>query len=357
MKEKIDYTYPIELVVQRTDTLKGEVESNLGSEIAWAQFVLTENCSRRCIMCDYWQTQSQNEINTNEIKDILLQLRGLGTQYVILLGGEVLLRRDLLDIVHHSVSLGIIPELVTSGFDNPDKIEDFVKAGLRSYTFSIDGATPESHNSIRGVPKLWEKLVKGVEVLNTLSKDFPDIRIKTQTVAMKPNLFELHKIIELVGSLGINGVSIMPVKGVPVLVPSRAEVEKYNVEIAPKVAEACERNGFRVSRLTIYPFGESETEIKKGQMGINNLGSNNVPCVIPWVHALINPDGSVYACCSMYSRCLGNVREKRLSEIWQDEPYQELRKKMRNLQLPECLRCMERIDYESVSGDIFVGSK
>jgi len=186
-----------------------------------------------------------------------------------------------------------------------------------------------------------------------LSADYPDIKIKTQTVAMKQNLFELDQVIELVGSLGVNGVSIMPVKGVPNLVPTVEEVEQYNNDVAPKVDELCKKYNFQVTRLSVYPFGEPSSEIHKGQKGLYNLGSNKIPCIVPWVHTLINPDGAVYACCSMYSRKLGNIREKTLLEIWQDKPYQKLRQQMRKLQLPECVSCIERNDYEPVSWEIF----
>lgn len=355
MKEQTKYLYPIELVEQRKDDLRTIVEGDLGADVVWAQFVLTEKCSRRCIMCDYWQSHPQNELSTGGVKTTLSQLRELGTQHVIFLGGEALLRRDLLEIIRHTSSLAIAPELVTSGFDNPNNVRDFVEAGLRSYIFSIDGATPQTHNTIRGFPRLWEKLVQSINNLKMLSADYPDIKIKTQTVAMKQNLFELDQVIDLVGLLGVNGISIMPVKGVPNLVPTIGEVEQYNNEVAPRVAELCKKYNFQVTRLSIHPFGETSGEIHKGQKGLYNLGSNKIPCIVPWVHTLINPDGAVYTCCSMYSRKLGNVREKPLSEIWQDEPYQQLRQQMRKLQLSECISCIERNNYEAVSGEIFSG--
>lgn len=357
MKERAEYLYPIELVEQRKDDLRTTVEGDLGADVVWAQFVLTEKCSRRCIMCDYWKSHPQNELSTDEVRGVLSQLRELGTQHIIFLGGEALLRRDLLEIIRYTSSFGITPELITSGFDNPNKIRDFVEAGLRSYIFSIDGATPQTHNAIRGFPKLWEKLVQGINNLTMLSPDYPDIKIKTQTVAMKQNIFELDQVIELAGLLGVNGVSIMPVKGVPNLVPTIEEVKRYNNEVAPRVAGLCKKYNFQVTRLSIYPFGETSDEIKKAQWGLYNIGSNKIPCVIPWVHTLINPDGTVYTCCSMYSRKLGNVKEKSLSEIWQDEPYQRLRQQMRKLQLPECVNCIERNDYEYISREIFSGQQ
>lgn len=260
-----------------------------------------------------------------------------------------------MEIIRYTSSLGITPELVTSGFDNPNKVRDSVEAGLRSYIFSIDGATPQTHNVIRGSPGLWEKLVQSINNLKMLSADYPDIKIKTQTVAMKQNLFELDQVIDLVGSLGVDGISIMPVKGVPNLIPTIEEVEQYNNKVAPRVAELCKKYNFQVTRLSIYPFGETSHEIQRTQRGLYNLGNNKILCIVPWVHTLINPDGVVYACCSMYSRKLGNIRAKSISEIWQDEPYRKLRQQMRKLQLPECISCIERNDYEAVSGEIFSG--
>lgn len=353
MKKQTEYLFPMELIEQKKDDLRTKVEDDLGANVIWAQFVLTEKCTRRCIMCDYWQSHLQNELSTDEIKTVLSQLHELGTQHIIFLGGEALLRKDLLEIIRSASLFGISSELVTSGFDNPNKAREFVEAGLRSYIFSIDGATPKSHNTIREFPRLWEKLVQSINNLREISNDYPDIKIKTQTVAMKQNLLELDQIIELVGFLGVNGVSIMPVKGVPNLVPTVEEVKKYNNEVAPKVAELCKKYNFQVTKLSIYPFGETSYEVKRAQNGLHNLGNNKIPCIVPWTHTLINPDGVVYTCCSMYSHKLGNVREKSLLEIWQDEPYRKLRQQMRKLQLSECASCIERNDYEAVSGEIF----
>ena len=61
-------------------------------------------------------------------------------------------------------------------------------------------------------------------------------------------------------------------------------------------------------------------------------------CYHPWMTARIDPYGNVYAC-SISSK-LGNVREKKFSDIWNDKPYQEFRKMLQKKSLlPMCSTC------------------
>ena len=75
-------------------------------------------------------------------------------------------------------------------------------------------------------------------------------------------------------------------------------------------------------------------------------------CIYPWIHMYVNPDGSVLPCCVGHHHShLGNVREKSVEEIWNDEPYKLMRKNMINgIQCKECVGCykMEQSGVESV---------
>lgn len=73
-------------------------------------------------------------------------------------------------------------------------------------------------------------------------------------------------------------------------------------------------------------------------------------CLAPWKVASVQADGNVRPCC-IYPPVMGNTNEKALERIWNDEPYQKLRRAMFGKEaLPEvCLDChdsMRHIDID-----------
>jgi len=47
----------------------------------WANVRVTENCDSRCITCYAWKNNSQNELTTGEMKDVLHQLWGVHKKF------------------------------------------------------------------------------------------------------------------------------------------------------------------------------------------------------------------------------------------------------------------------------------
>jgi len=71
---------------------------------------------------------------------------------------------------------------------------------------------------------------------------------------------------------------------------------------------------------------------------------NDKFCILPWIHAHVLPDGEVLPCCGVAvgSFSLGNVNKKTLKEIWNDQPYRDLRLSMiANKEINACKACYE----------------
>ena len=64
-------------------------------------------------------------------------------------------------------------------------------------------------------------------------------------------------------------------------------------------------------------------------------------CVMPWTYLEILTTGDVTPCCASYY-LYGNVKDKSVEQIWNDEPIKKLRLEMFNDELPEaCNVCKE----------------
>lgn len=76
-------------------------------------------------------------------------------------------------------------------------------------------------------------------------------------------------------------------------------------------------------------------------ISIEDLKANKAFCVLPWLHLHVMPDSSVIPCCvSPYDDHYGNVSTASISEIWNNDRFKDLRRKMLKGELPQgCKRC------------------
>ena len=75
------------------------------SLISWN---LTRMCNLRCPHC-YLDAgrKAENELTTGECLELIDEMKALGTEMLILTGGEPLLRKDIYDIAQYASSRGI----------------------------------------------------------------------------------------------------------------------------------------------------------------------------------------------------------------------------------------------------------
>ena len=105
-------------------------------------FSLTNRCNLRCKMCEVSKssTSQESELSTEKVKDIIMQIRGMGINHIIFSGGEPLLRKDLAEIIKfaHENNIQMV-DLITNGTLLDDAImKELVEAGLNHFGISVD---------------------------------------------------------------------------------------------------------------------------------------------------------------------------------------------------------------------------
>ena len=76
----------------------------------------------------------------------------------------------------------------------------------------------------------------------------------------------------------------------------------------------------------------------------NLLMTSETFCMLPWVHMHAFPDGRAYPCClADYWHPVGDLRKSTMAEVWNQEPYRNLRKNMvSETKSKECTKCYEQ---------------
>jgi MoaA/NifB/PqqE/SkfB family radical SAM enzyme len=159
---------------------------------------VTRACSLACRHCraEASPEAAPNELSAEEGRRLLEQLAAFGDPqpHLVLTGGDPLARPDLFDLVARARALGLFVSISPSATPHltPEVICAFRSAGVEAISLSLDGATADSHDGLRGVPGCFERTVRAARAaaeaalpvqINTL--------VSAETVADLPGVYAL----------------------------------------------------------------------------------------------------------------------------------------------------------------------
>ena len=120
-------------------------------ETGTMQFYLTNGCNMRCPHCYMFAgIKKNNELSTDEVYSVLEKFYNSGGKVIVFSGGEIALRKDLLQIIEHSYNLGIKNEILTNGTLWTEETISKIAPMLSRVQISIDGYSEETNSKVRG---------------------------------------------------------------------------------------------------------------------------------------------------------------------------------------------------------------
>jgi len=133
------------------------------------------------------------------IRDIISQVADQGCLWLLLTGGEPLLRSDFTEIYLHAKRKGLLITFFTNGTLINEGIADFL-AEFRPFSTEITlyGATEKTYEKITRVKGSYKRCIRGIELL--LERKVP---LKLKTMAMRQNLHEIPLMKSYAEGLGI----------------------------------------------------------------------------------------------------------------------------------------------------------
>jgi len=160
-----------------------------------ATFELTARCNLRCKMCyvslDAEQAKKQGrELTAKEWIDFGYQAADAGSLYLLLTGGEPLLRTDFTEIYSELCQMGFIITINTNATLMSDKYFDlFSKYPPTAVAVTLYGASPETYEKVCGSAAGFEKTVRGLEMFSKLPTN-----LEVRTTFIKDNMDELEQV-------------------------------------------------------------------------------------------------------------------------------------------------------------------
>ena len=154
---------------------------------------LTFRCNYSCVHC-YCNLPANDsaarkrEMTFAEIDRISTELVEMGTLFLLITGGEPLLRPDFRDIWVMLKGKGFLLQLFTNGSLITEKMADFlVEYPAVTTEITLYGGTKETYERVTGVPGSYEKCLRGIDYL--LERNLP---FEIKTVAMRYNMHEIQ---------------------------------------------------------------------------------------------------------------------------------------------------------------------
>lgn len=134
-------------------------------------FELTPRCNLNCAMCYIHMTGAEQaslgrELTTEEWLSVGRQAVDAGMIYLLLTGGEPMLRPDFTIIYSEMVKMGVVVTVNTNAtLVTPEIVDCFKKHPPETVNVTLYGASPETYSGLCGVRDGYEKAYRGVRML------------------------------------------------------------------------------------------------------------------------------------------------------------------------------------------------
>ncbi len=166
-------------------------------QVVWE---VTSACNLKCRHCSANAVNTANDLTTGEALDTIDKLADMGVTILAFSGGEPLMRKDIFKLAKITADHGIFAAMATNGTLMTEAVADKLKdSGVEYLQISLDGASPDTHDTFRGVPGSFQRTLQGVK--NAVSRDF---FVNISTTVTKLNYQEVPKILDLCEALQVD---------------------------------------------------------------------------------------------------------------------------------------------------------
>lgn len=261
----------------------------------------------------------------------MLDLKENGMKMLTMTGGEPLCREDfVLELGEFLKANGLRYRVFTNGLLLTEELaSQLKKRGVSEIQVSIDGLE-KTHDEFRGMEGAFQKAIKGIK-----AAEKEGIKTAVRLTITQQNHAEVPDIIDLVTELGVDAFRVRPF----VSVGRGSENERYipTAEAMKKAFAYIKKKMKEVSipfQLITPSFHFLDKDVPSKVADKTFVGSR---CVCGKQLCAITPDGWVKPC-GYFSIKLGNLREKKFAEIWNDNEFLD---KMRSIdRLSDvCMNC------------------
>lgn len=293
--------------------------------------VVIWNLIRRCnLTCKHCysisaDTDYAGELKTDEACNVMDDLRAFGVQVLILSGGEPLLRPDIFQLARRAKDMGFYVALSTNGtLVDESNIERIAEIGFDYVGISIDGMR-ETHDKFRRKEGAFDASMHGIRLCRDAG-----IKVGTRFTLTEMNAQDLPALLRLSDDEGLDKFYLSHLnyagrgntnRGRDAFLQTTRDAMDLLFDTCWDKLQRGEHKEFVTGNndadgayllqwvRSRFPEREAHLRAKLAQWGGNSSGVNV---------ANIDNLGNVHPDTFWWHHNLGNVRDRKFSEIWPD---------------------------------------
>jgi len=170
-------------------------------------------CNQKCIMCMPDGRHPKDVVPFNKFKDFVNQVSP-HAEHITLMGGETLLYPWMSEAIALLADYGIAVTISTNAtMLTQQMILELLTLRELNLRCSIDAATPETYEKIRGT-NMFDRVTRNMRLFSAMASDYPSHKQIMVYVVMRENLHEVLPFIDLAASMSSHEVQFHPVRHV-----------------------------------------------------------------------------------------------------------------------------------------------
>lgn len=270
----------------------------------YVQFYITARCNLACEQCNIIYSDAKHqEMDIDQINKVAENLKKIGVNIVLLIGGEPFIRKDIDKIVKAFTSRNIHVRMQTNGIATEKQLKSCVDYGGKDISISLDTLEPSLQDEINGgFKKSW---TRAINTISNVSNIFPENSTAFfNSVIMPKNLNQIIKVIKFATKIGW-GVSLVPVH---VSTPDHTMGYRtldydnnvtFNKSNESEIKELIIKLKEIKKDYNLYDSDEYLDDVEKFLLNkpVDWRKKNNDICDSPNLYFAISPSGSLKTCC------------------------------------------------------------
>lgn len=283
---------------------------------------ITGQCNLRCRHCYRGDDNHSREATLRQISDILMEFNAFNQSSLstskpnlTLGGGEPTCHSELAEIISIGIKLGFEPRLVTNAtLIDEDLALQLRQSGLKYVQVSLEGASPETHERVRGKGN-WRRMLKGVQHL----RQHGMMVILSAVLIPGLNIQEAPAMVDLAGELGVAGLKLARPVEAGRMVSNQLGTKGQFWDTYLAVLKRMRQSNYRGILLLMDPMASLLKLLEKELLeALPNVLCDMCQCHLTQTVEIEAMTGDVYFC--RIRTKLGNLGQQKLKEIWLQHP-------------------------------------
>ncbi|MFD3330695.1 radical SAM protein [Streptomyces sp. NPDC058701] len=279
---------------------------------------ITYSCPLRCSHC-YSESgrRPSRQLGTNELLRLADVMAALDLESVTFAGGEPLLVPNIFEIAARVASTGAHTTLYTGGWNWRPDLPDRLEGAVRQVTVSIDGATADVHDRIRGRKGSFARAVEACVSLNEAvarrgGRGASPFAFGIDCTLTRSNFGQMEEFCSELGNRLPQMSSLSFGAAVPSGLSSRTGFSDHELLTDDQMAQLADPGlASHLNALMTHDTWVSVSDNRVLQMRPDQVATGRVPTAVQ-----VEPDGAVRAM-PIYEGTVGRLGAEPFTVLWE----------------------------------------